>query len=475
VGFYVTQTISYNRYHEYGTIKNMELPTKLAQIKLPDKEAENLQELRRRVNKLVDEYLMQYPRPSLSDFAEIFGASEYIEENKKRKTTIIHVGEFKERIVQKIWNTKKDKETIGKSAIPQSFHMVDMVILPPDDKEVHSRSGEEMEEMGYIPRTEHVRELLDELGASFVIIGGKNSKEMIRRHTYFIFFLEESRLAIFVNNEEGNATFIFHDVVTLENALFLAQLTKKEIKEGKVHEFPLHQINWNGDKEKWKEEILEAMTKQNEGIHIARSDWVNMGQIRLRTKRNSKSLEALTKQIIEENPELACIKKIASNNREVLHYPPKLLEIILQKIKKTEKKAPTGWVTLHQITQATGVERGWLERQIKKIEQEDGNKKGIEMLTTDNKHVYTHYPPEILEVLHESISQLPKKAPDDWVTIKKIRKTTQKSWDWINKRLPEILKLRPDLEGKEMRSKTKNITIYYPPELLNIFIQKTRE
>lgn len=449
----------------------MELPPKPPQILPPDIHAEKLQELRHKVNNLVDQYLSQDPRPSLSDFAEVFGANEYIEVDKKRKATIVRVGEFKESIVQKIWNAKKDKKTVGEGTLPQGFHMLDMTILPPDEQEVRPGNGGGMEKKEYIPRTQYLGEILEEFGESFEIIGGKNTEDMMRTRTYFIFFLEKSKVAIFVNNEEGNATFVFHDVVTLENALYLAQLTKQKLKEGEVHEFPIHQINWNGNKEAWQEEVLEGMTilpnkKTNEAkshkqsplhptvpeeekIEDTHKGWMTIKEMAKILKKAESWVKRNIRDHIKKNESLAGKEMPDKHHRIYQHYPPELFDILKKEIETLPAKASEDSLTMGKLRTITKKGRKWLKKEIAKIIEEKPELCAVELMADDGQ-VNEHYPSQLLVEVQKKIDKLPEKRQDNWFTVKRLEGILKKSKEWIETNIKEIPESKLPINGKMM-------------------------
>lgn len=215
--------------------------------------------LRMQIDSLIQNYLNQKPIPGITDFAEVFGAADYVTQLKKQKAVKVDIKAFREEMVTKLL---EQSEASGIEVIlPKVFEMLPQTILPPDEGEmIQPGSGEGIEKKKYIPRTQYLIELFSEMGESYEIIGGKNTVDMMRERTYFIFFLPNSQKALFVNNEEGNTTFIIYQVNSKQEAIDMAALTKDEIRAKELHDHPYVQLDWTGDGESWKGKVLECLT-----------------------------------------------------------------------------------------------------------------------------------------------------------------------------------------------------------------------
>lgn len=216
-----------------------------------------IESLRMQIDSLIQNYLNQKPIPGIADFAEVFGAESYVVEMKRQKAIKIDIKSFREEMVTRLL---EQSESSGVEVIlPKVFEMLSQTILPPDEGEIKTGSGEGVEKKKYIPRTQYLIDLLSEMGESYEIMGGKNTSDMMRERTYFIFFLPNSEKAVFVNNEEGNTTFIIYQVNSKQEAVDVAALTKDEIRAKELHSHPYVQIDWTGDEESWKGRLLDFL------------------------------------------------------------------------------------------------------------------------------------------------------------------------------------------------------------------------
>ena len=117
--------------------------------------------------------------------------------------------------------------------LPDAIQKIDSTILPPDESEVVvTGNGSGFEKKEIIPRSFYLIEVLTNLKQKYSIIEGVNTGNMMREQSYKIFLLPDLQKLVLVNDEEGNATFIIHDVEdTASEWVDYSSLTKEEIKK----------------------------------------------------------------------------------------------------------------------------------------------------------------------------------------------------------------------------------------------------
>ncbi len=150
----------------------------------------------------------------------------------------------------------RELSKLSETALPDEIHTLDEVIIPPDDRELELfNSGRESayEKSKIIPRTTYLRELLSDMKVSYTVYTGIVAKNMMRGMSYVIFAIPEKRKIVFVNDEEGNRTFIIHDVEPTERVIrTYVKHTKEELKSLELSNKISHTI-WHGDPDRWKE------------------------------------------------------------------------------------------------------------------------------------------------------------------------------------------------------------------------------
>lgn len=191
---------------------------------------------------------------SLHEIAELLDAQEFLctQETGKGKEPVLefNAAEFIEREV------KKDLPLV----LPTNFLKVKYVVLPPDEGEViRAGSGEGVEAKKIIPRSHYLMEVLSEIDEPYAVVAGTNTATMVREESYRVFVVFNLEKIIFVNDEEGNATFVVHQVSGVQQKWpQFAKLTKSQLKE--LGPSKVTCINYQGDSNEWKARLKVAIT-----------------------------------------------------------------------------------------------------------------------------------------------------------------------------------------------------------------------
>ena len=189
------------------------------------------QEIIQAINKRIEDLLKQ--GMPLRSMAELLGmnASAFLqtsgrETESRSSVEIFNVKEFVNQAVSEI----KSK----KITLPEDYIFHDQTITPPDAGELNVGNGEgKFEKPDIIPRTTYLTELLSQLEYPYKIHEGKNTPQMMRELSYkgFEIIIKESnktKLAL-VCNEEGNATFIIHEISGIADIEKYLNLTKEQL------------------------------------------------------------------------------------------------------------------------------------------------------------------------------------------------------------------------------------------------------
>ena len=151
---------------------------------------------------------------------------------------------------------------VDKAKMPEIIQVADM-ILPTDDEPKIVLGEGEFREAGKIPRTAMLINLLTENGidpADCKILSGINDPNVVRQESYHLFLVGPIEKMIYICDEEGNATYVMHQIAEdYDDLRKLIALKKSELKVmGKM----VDMIIWS-TREDWEEKILEALTKES--------------------------------------------------------------------------------------------------------------------------------------------------------------------------------------------------------------------
>ncbi len=213
------------------------------------------------VSQQINSYLNQEPRPSIEMIADYLGVYNLVQIDKRRGAKTLNIPEVKKEVARRTWEQAQKQHQNPK--LPLLPEYIEKIVTPPDEGEIIPGSGKGIEAKRVFPRTQYLLELFQEHGIAFENpIAGRNSPHMMREdHTYFFFYIPSLHVAVNVNNQEGNATFIFYQVPdkdTVKNTL--VPLSKKSYEDPHLNSYPMVQVNWTDDKESWKLAILDALT-----------------------------------------------------------------------------------------------------------------------------------------------------------------------------------------------------------------------
>jgi hypothetical protein len=443
-----------------------------------------IESLRMQIDSLIQNYLNQKPIPGIADFAEVFGAESYVVEMKRQKAIKIDIKSFREEMVTRLLEQSKSSGT--DVVLPKVFEMLSQTILPPDEGEIKAGSGEGVEKKKYIPRTQYLIELLSEMGEQYEIMGGKNTSDMMRERTYFIFFLPNSEKALFVNNEEGNTTFIIYQVNSKQEAIDLAAFTKDEIRAQELHSHPYVQIDWTGDGESWKGKVFEYLTGPVPGngkneeiltnvlneqvsgekkVEYVPEGWNTLYGISKEIGQSREwvqsRIDELLPKYIEWKPEVF----ISVGGQKSLHYPPELI-VELKRQGETIDHAPDGWLSVKEIEKALKKDYSWVLPRVKKILIANPTWLPKKFAHSKKNTTYLFYPPELIVELKRQAEAIGP-APDGWLPLKEIENIVGKSEAWLTSRIERLITKHPQWEAEVFLSQTHKELFHYPPQLIN--------
>lgn len=239
-------------------------------------------------------------------------------------------------------------------------------------------SGRGLEEKEVIPRSSYLTEFLTTHGIKYETpVAGENSPSMMRGdHTYFMFFLPELHITILVNNQEGNATFLFFGVADNDVAMNLTTLKKEEYTDPRKNIHSFQPLEWTGTREEWETNLLELITRPAPASEEEDLDGEGVSIKRLATELGV-AHETIVRRINKLFPEID-IERLNSRNRfgrEIFvltsEQASKIRDDLRDQItlKETLSVVPEGegWITIINLKNELGVNKENIIRLIKEL------------------------------------------------------------------------------------------------------------
>ncbi|OGF21040.1 hypothetical protein A2316_00210 [Candidatus Falkowbacteria bacterium RIFOXYB2_FULL_38_15] len=350
-------------------------------------------------------------RMPLREIVAMFkGAEKFFSETKKGKNKVLQfsVEGFTDSLVAQNPRLK----------FPQHFFQSLHILIPPDEGEIITGSGEGMEEKGTIPRSQYLMEVLHELDKNYILINGKNDPGMMRSVSYQVFVIPELERIVLVSNETENATFVyFHDSDGARSEkdykVFVEMNREELIKFGQefAQKYSKEDLKKMGDRIRYRRYLRDL---KGEGEKIAE-----------RWKRKIKELIAnpIPKQESrEEDGEEQKLEKVAGEERK----------------RANVEEAPDGWITVGELADKLGVSNGRIEGMVRANKGKDD----FLIYKARTGHNRPHISPklqimiesEIIEQnkLEEEAKELIKKG---WLTKKGLREKIKTNHEEFNELL----------------------------------------
>ncbi|MDD5396538.1 MAG: hypothetical protein PHW24_00570 [Candidatus Moranbacteria bacterium] len=332
---------------------------------------------------------------------------------------------------------KKRTEENRKFSLPEKYEKIDEIILPPDEGEMKFGSGAGFKEKDIIPRSTMLMEILTELNLKYFIIEGINDSGMMRRLSYLSFCIPAINKMVLVNDEEGNATFVVHDVQQEKIREYIKK-TKEELSgmsHDKVSSLNYSDKNKDGHEQRWKERIRDILTdvidKHDESVEIekkyekAPDGWLTINGLSNKTGVSIKILDNFLRKYKESNPDEFKIYRHSTKNIPWEHISPELVDIIQRLLNERVDVAPEGWKTASSLsTKSENNIVNASDNTIRvsaakyKIEHPEWFKIYRDKIGREREH----YSPELIEKLVEEFNVL-ENPPEGWLNAGQLSKS----------------------------------------------------
>jgi len=190
----------------------------------------------------------------LERLAELLGAEDFLETRTVRGQKHGPVKSFK--VTDFVaWVVESAKGKSYEIQLPDHMVVLPMTILPPDKREMRMGGGVGFEKPEFIPRTRYLVDLLSEMKLHYAVADGTNDENMMRGLSYKPYLLPQIGKMVLVCNEEGNATFVVHEVSGEKDWKEYLKMRKSELKQ-QVTAGEVSVLFYGGDSEEWKESVL---------------------------------------------------------------------------------------------------------------------------------------------------------------------------------------------------------------------------
>lgn len=394
----------------------------------------------------------------LEEIARMVGGEEFLGyETKGRQSPVLRFD------VEKFIQAEIDTGRFLK--LPDQMIQLKRMILPPDEGEIIEGQGGGVEKSLIIPRSKYFTEVLTDLNQNYVVITGRNDQRSMRALSYQGFYLPELRKLGLVNDEEGNATFILHNIDLSQETLDrVMALSKNQLKNSK--EFQIDYIRYQGDPVKWKEKISECLTVKKEigpKSEEVPEGWLTIYAAASKLGKNYETIKKRVDEYRESNPEwFQKYRSKRGRTEEFLH--PDLINNVEQDLKRYTQ-APEGWKTNNQIARGMGINFDFAERLIKEFLSGHPDWKA-NYLTVTGK-IAEFYHPELVKLVEEEIKKRPEAAPTGWVSVGALSGELNSAHSSVKTLADNHRKEHPEWFQNYL-GPTKAITEYLHPNLVEI-------
>lgn len=366
--------------------------------------------------------LLFQPGVTMQEIARTLGAEEFVRIEK--------VGENKPPVVRfdvrGFVNSEIEKGTF--LTLPESFVQEETVIIPPDKGEVLQpgigEGGYEKPEI--IPRSRYLAEVLTELHQPYRVVSGKNLKNMVRSLSYQIFIIPGIRKMVFVNDEQGNVTFVVHDVEEKQHRDFAGK-SKDALRE--LEGAQVTSMRNVSDPELWKREVVAILNSERGEVPYEKvpEGWYTNKELAAILRVNRDTTERIIERLEVEHPEW--VQTFQSKAKRLSRYcSPEMVVMVTTEI-KSRIPPPEGWKHTHRLVEETGLSMSAIRRVVEQSRADHPD--WIHFYQSENKKYIEHYHPDLVFLIRRLASERSEKAPEGWRSISSIAKQYGVDWETL--------------------------------------------
>jgi hypothetical protein len=424
------------------------------------------------------------PGVSIKSVAELLGGSEFLvlEQVRGSREPVLRfkVKEFVEKLAE-----ERELDVMSEAVLPEEVRQEQNFIIPPDAGELNTGNGEGIEPKAIIPRSRYLIEALSELNTPYDVYDGIVSKNTFRKLSYKAFVIQDLDTVIFVNNEEGNATFIVRDVSEGQWREY-ASMTKEQLKALGPDKVAV--VHFDRSPDEWKQRILDVLmyrqekdtrrTAQTEAV-LAPEGWLKLKDVIKKVRSHTEItfdetvVVRLIKKHLTDHPEWSAphLSTNERNERRVSkHYHPDLIKKVIDELSE-RRMAPPGWMNETQISkQITAASRSIVGDLLKKFAATEDELFGY-FITPTNKNVLRYYNPVLIRRIEQELSTRID-APDKWLNVREIHMLTGFNKTTVRRFIKRITEEHPEWEELYIGRNYREILWHYHPKLVETIINE---
>jgi hypothetical protein len=409
----------------------------------------------------------------LPEIVKLLGAEEYLHDIGTAKNPV-----FQFDVKSFIESRSPEGERV---ILPSTFVHTHDVILPPDEGEIITGSGAGFEKIEIIPRTARFIRLLSEFNLQYSVIEGTNDQKMIRELSYRIFDIPEIKKVAFVNDEEGNATFVINDFDSeTEQISDYASLTKDQLKELSVGKMTL--VVYPGTLEEWAIAMRAALEDRKKPYEAAAQikkidkeqsadkalyEKAPEGWITNRGLGDQLGVGRMTVRDIADRQQQAhpewFVEYLDATNKRALHYNPELVEHVTKQISARGEHAPEGWMTMYNLSNNLDVGSTIIQEIADR--QQQAHPEWFAKYLDGRNIPRTYYSPKLVEHITQEVSTRGEKIPEGWTTISGLAKQLDVGEKTIKRIVNQQRQAHPEW-FREYLSDRNRPYLHYSPEFV---------
>lgn len=398
------------------------------------------------------------------EIARLLKADDYLETRANRSRKI------ETAVVFKVQDFVRDHvRRFGYIKFPETSQALPNVILPPTKGAVNiTGNGEGDFEKRDFPRIMKMMEVLTELNCEYKLIIGKNSAKMMRATSYHIFVIPNLQKIAFVCDEEGNASFVIHEVENETNWKDFYDFQKDELRDLGSNKVDV--IIYPGDICEWQNLMRTVLLKENPINEISDSvseavnetsfnDWLTIDELKTILKRGRDTTRKYLTEFRTSNPEW--IKK----NKGFTIVHPELVEILKQKCKSCPP--PEGWLTLGELASEVNLNTSStiITRLIKYFNKSIPN--SIATFNHPKNHrKYKYHSPKLVQAIVNEINKT-KPPKKEWQHILGLSIKFNYSRNGISKLIDDYRQNHPLWFGNFKHPRSGQTLEYFSPKLVS--------
>lgn len=400
----------------------------------------------------------------LEDIVELLDAQDFFQYEKNGKSE--PVGHFDVAGLIK----KRTYENRGIS-LPEKITKLNDIILPPSKKEIQAGNKEGLQELKIMNRSALLVEVLSELKLKYSVIEGENAPNMMRKLSYFIFDLPLINKLVFVNNEEGNATFVINLEKEKEWKSY-ANKTKEELSgmsDDVVSILLYPNKNKEGHQERWKEKIKELLlgiVKNKEQIEEVQDGWMTVNSLAATLDSSFPTVKSYAEEYRKGHPEwFRIFKSKMGQPREF--YSSELIKIITEKVERF-KSIPEGWQNIETLMKEIGISKATLRKSAQAKRERHPEWFRTHEDSIGKREMYYH--PDLIAMLKKEFKDN-NPSPPGWLTLTPIMEGVGTDFRTINKLL-DVWKTEHPEWVKNYRDSKGETKEHYSPEFVAFIKEK---